>query len=68
MQEIHGRFAAQAMPGSSIRLRIEKPMAVPYASAPVIEVFRSAAELQSVRDADHVQQATPLRIIRPYIG
>lgn len=57
------------MPGSGIRLRIEKPMAVPFADAPSIEVFRSAAELQMAQASSNDGKATEshgLRIVKPY--
>lgn len=66
MNEIH--FSSEAR-RSTVRLRIEKPMAVPSADAPCIEIVRTPMELS--RAAARVmanQNEQALRIVRPYSG
>ncbi|KAF2644637.1 hypothetical protein P280DRAFT_176138 [Massarina eburnea CBS 473.64] len=40
VQELREKFFTEQDAGSYIRLRIEKPLAVPFADAPAIEIFR----------------------------
>ncbi|KAF2786201.1 hypothetical protein K505DRAFT_380419 [Melanomma pulvis-pyrius CBS 109.77] len=40
VQELRQKFFTEADEGSYIRLRVAKPMAVPFADAPAIEIFR----------------------------
>jgi len=49
-----------------LRLRVEKPMAISFAEAPVIEVFRTAEQMKSqCKELD--QSSEPkLHIVKPY--
>ncbi|GAB7341303.1 hypothetical protein MBLNU457_7573t1 [Dothideomycetes sp. NU457] len=43
------------MPESNLRLRVEKPMAIPFAEAPVIEVFRTAGQMEYQADQSRLK-------------
>jgi len=58
------------MPEADLRVRIEKPLAIPYADAPAIEVFRRSRQLSKDSDAlqqDRVKPTGSIRIVRPYV-
>ncbi|EKG12834.1 hypothetical protein MPH_10077 [Macrophomina phaseolina MS6] len=38
-------YIAGQSPGSNLRIRIEKPTAVPFADAPAIEIYRTQAQV-----------------------
>jgi hypothetical protein len=40
IREVREKFIRQGDKGARIRLRVEKPMAVPFADAPAIEIYR----------------------------
>ena len=66
---MYDTFLRSAMPGSDVRLRIDKPLAVPFADNPSIDIFRTADELERQTRAekqDTTRQETRLQVVRPY--
>ena len=54
------------VPESSLRLRVEKPMAISFAEAPVIEVFRTAEQMKDQCKQLGGGSEPKLHIVKPY--
>ena len=66
VNRLYRNLLSAKVPESSLRLRVEKPMAISFAEAPVIEVFRTAEQMKSqCKELD--QSSEPkLHIVKPY--
>jgi len=69
IKRLSSEFMHDQMPEASLRVRIEKPLAVPYADAPAIEVFRTSEQLSKHCESPQQQDRlnSRIRIVRPYL-
>ncbi|KAF2224715.1 hypothetical protein BDZ85DRAFT_193953 [Elsinoe ampelina] len=68
VQGLHKKYLAEEAPQSTVRVRIKKPMAVPSASAPAIEVVRSPIELSQATLSKSIKEGGPgLKLVKPYL-
>ncbi|KAK3071377.1 hypothetical protein LTR53_008729 [Teratosphaeriaceae sp. CCFEE 6253] len=72
VQELQKRLLNETLPGSQLRLRLEKPRAIAFADAPAVEVSREtpgglSSRAASVRTVAGGNGAT-LNVVKPYLS
>ncbi|KAL2358501.1 Dihydroneopterin aldolase-domain-containing protein [Cryomyces antarcticus] len=71
-EQLMRQFVLPETPGSNVRIRLEKPLAVPFADAPAIEIFRSSDPddpfgRKMIVEAN-AGKGMQLRLVKPYMA